>query len=385
MRGGPWVSAGPLVPGRSMALNDSRCAGGFQAGPAHSNPCPNIPHISLSTEKAKINMPAALVTRRPLGTTGLDVPCIAFGTGPVPALWTSAEKNFQDATLRRAVALGMNWFDTAAGYGQGESERNLGDALRRAEILDRVDLATKVRLEGADLADIPSAVRRSVAASLQRLGAPRITLLQLHNSVTERRDDEPTSLTPDDVLGPGGVADVFDELREAGLCRIVGFSGLGQASALRQLALSGRFQTIQVPLSLANPSAGFRLTDDFREANYEEILRVCEAQGMGAFAIRVFAGGALAGQMPSEYTRQTRFFKLDLYQRDQARAARLRSVLPPGLELKEVAVRFALTHPAVSSAIVGFSTLDELEEVARFASQGPLARDLVERLVQNVG
>lgn len=382
MEGGRGFRPGPSIPGRSMALNDSRCAGGFQAGAAHSNPYQNIPHNSQSTEKAKITMLTPSVARRPLGNTGLDVPCVAFGTGPVAALWTSAEKKIQDETLRRALELGVNWFDTAAGYGQGASERNLGAALRRADAWEQVDVATKVRLEGADLDDIPAAIRRSVAASLARLGTSRVTLLQLHNSVTERRGDEATSLTSADVLGPGGVADTFDQLRAEGICRVVGFTGLGQASALRRLVLSGRFQTMQIPFSLANPSAGFRPRGDVGETDYGEIFRECATQGLGVFAIRVFAGGALAGHPPSEYTRTTRFFKLDLYQRDQARADRLRAILAPDEELKAAAVRFALTPPVVSSAIVGLSSTEELDEVVRFAASGPLAADLVERLMR---
>lgn len=283
-------------------------------------------------------------------------------------------------TLARALELGIDWFDTAAGYGQGTSERNLGAALRRLDAVDRVDLATKVRLEHDDLTDIVGAVRASIARSLERLGASRVTLIQLHNAVTRRRDDEPTSLDVRDVLGPGGVADALDELREAGVCRLIGFTGLGDGCVLRELIESRRFQTLQIPFSLANPSAGYRMRQEFVEANYGQVLDAAAAAGMGTFAIRVLAGGALAGNPPSDYTRATRFFKLDLYERDLARAARLRAILPESLDLYEAAVRFPFSHPAVSAAIVGMSTIGELEAAASAANRGGLPPQILKPL-----
>lgn len=324
------------------------------------------------------------VARRPLGTCGLDVPSVALGTGPVGALWTSADENFHDQALRRALESGINWFDTAAGYGQGMSEQNLGRALRRSRAVERVDVATKVRLEASDLDDLGGAIQRSFHASLERLGLPRVTLLQLHNSVTERRGDEPTSLAIDDVLGPGGVADQLEALRAAGLCRLVGFTGLGSASALRQLVASGRFQTMQIPFSLANPTAGWPAPHQFGEADYGQVLDECLARGIGVFAIRVFAGGALAGRAPSDYTRVTRFFKLDLYERDQVRAARFQRVLPESLSLQEAALRFAFNHPAISSVIVGAASTDEIDDAVRFADAGPLPRELTAQLLDQL-
>jgi aryl-alcohol dehydrogenase (NADP+) len=101
---------------------------------------------------------------------------------------------------------------------------------------------------------------------------------------------------------------------------------------------------------------------------------------MGVFAIRVLAGGALAGRPPSPHTLKTPFFPLALYERDCQRAERLATLLPPGMPREEAAVRFALSHPGVTSAIVGLGTPEEVADAARFAAAGPLDAALCGRL-----
>jgi aryl-alcohol dehydrogenase-like predicted oxidoreductase len=318
---------------------------------------------------------------RPLGRTGIKVSAISFGAGPVPAVMTAGDPDRQQALVARALEAGINWFDTAAGYGAGESERSLGRALRELAAADRVHVATKVRLTESDLADIPAAVERSVAGSLERLGLTRVTLLQLHNSVTARRGDEPTSITPDDVLGPRGVLAAFEQRRRAGHASHLGLTALGQPAALRAVLESGEFATVQVPFNLLNPSAGFAVMEDFPEANYGNLIDDCLRLGIGVFAIRVYAGGALVGQPPSAHTRQTKFFPLDLYERDARRAARLRENLPSGIDLPEAAVRFVLEHPGVSSALIGFSEPSHVDDALRALDRGPLPDDLTRSLI----
>src|SRR5690349_14023710 len=137
---------------------------------------------------------------RPLGKTGLHVPILAFGAGPVPGLMTTDDEGRRLAVVQRALEVGITWFDTAATYGEGRSEQNLGAALAELGAAERVHVATKVRLMPGDLGNIRDAVRTSFRGSLERLRLPRVTLLQLHNSITRRRRDEPTSITPEDVL-----------------------------------------------------------------------------------------------------------------------------------------------------------------------------------------
>ena len=116
----------------------------------------------------------------------------------------------QRNVLARALDHGINWIDTAATYSDGRSETSIGRALAELDAVDEFHLATKVRLTPDQLAQhsIGDLVRESVEGSLRRLRVDRITLLQLHNSVTRSRGDLPTSVTSDDALGAGGIVEV---------------------------------------------------------------------------------------------------------------------------------------------------------------------------------
>ncbi|MEQ2007282.1 MAG: aldo/keto reductase, partial [Limisphaerales bacterium] len=97
-------------------------------------------------------------------------------------------------------------------------------------------------------------------------------------------------------------------------------------------------------------------------------------------AIRVFAGGALAGKPPSAHTLTTKFFPLPIYERDLRRAEAMRRLLPAGVSMPEAAVRFAVHHAQVTSAIIGFGSPEEVEAAARWAANGPLPDDLIATL-----
>jgi aryl-alcohol dehydrogenase-like predicted oxidoreductase len=319
--------------------------------------------------------------RRPLGKTGIDVSAIAFGAGPISGLMTGADEGRQRATVRRAIELGVNWFDTAATYGDGQSERSLGAALAEAVPAVQVHVATKVRLTPEQMADVRGAVRASVEGSLDRLRRPHVTLLQLHNSVTRRRGDLHTSLAPDEVLRPGGVLDALESVKREGLARHIGLTGLGHAEALAHVVASGRLETVQASFHLLNPSAGRDMPPEFAEDDLRNLFARCTEHGMGNMAIRVYAGGALAGQAPSPHTLKTKFFPLDLYLRDQERATRLARMLPAGLSLPEAALRFVLGQTGVSTAIVGLGDPGQVDAAVRFAAAGPLPDELVELLI----
>jgi L-galactose dehydrogenase/L-glyceraldehyde 3-phosphate reductase len=191
----------------------------------------------------------------------------------------------------------------------------------------------------------------------------RVTLLQLHNSLTARRGDEPTSLTPEDVLGAGGVLEALRGLRDEGVVGYLGLTGIGQPAAMREVVNSGAFDTMQVPFNVLNPSAGSPMPADFAETDYGNIIDDCGLQGMGVFAIRVFAGGALLGNPPSAHTLKTPFFPLDLYERDRRRAARLRERFGEQVDLESLGLRFVLSHPHLSAAIVGFREAAQIDGV----------------------
>lgn len=301
---------------------------------------------------------------RTLGRTGIKVSAISFGAGPVSGLMTGADANAQRETVSAAIDAGINWFDTAPGYGAGSSETNLGRVLSELKPSQPIHIATKVRVPLDSTEPISDIIRRSVDESLQRLRVPSVTLLQLHNGITAEQGDEAASITPTDILSRGGVAETFARLRDEGLIRHLGLTGTGQPAAMKEVIRSGRFDTVQTPYNALNPSAGATSSVEPNDTDYGNIVTDCAEQRMGVFAIRVFAAGALLGQAPSAHTLKTPYFPLDLYQRDAARAEQLRAELRDGESLTEFALRFALSHSAVSSAIIGFGSPSHVAELA---------------------
>jgi aryl-alcohol dehydrogenase-like predicted oxidoreductase len=320
---------------------------------------------------------------RTLGSTGVEVSALAFGAGPVSALMTSDDNHRQLDTLRRALDAGVNWIDTAATYGGGQSEAGLGRALRDLGAIDHVHIATKVRLIAQDLSDIETKVRESVADSLKRLGVSRITLLQLHNSITACRGDEPTSVSPDDVLGTNGVLKAFLKLQDEGVVDHIGLTAIGRAESLREVIDSSQFATIQIPYNLMNPSAGEAVSAGFAEVDYGNVIADCARQKMGVFAIRVLAGGALAGQPPSEHTYKTKFFPLDLYHRDQQRCEQLGNLLNPQADISEHAVRFVISNSHIASAIIGFGDPSHVDDALTYLDAGPLPAETIRKLASS--
>jgi aryl-alcohol dehydrogenase-like predicted oxidoreductase len=318
----------------------------------------------------EIPHPAAVehaVARRELGRGGPWISEIAFGAGPVSGLMTPAvATGSQRDTISKALEYGINWFDTAAGYGGGQSEENLGRALAELGATDEAHVATKVRLAEEDLGNITRAVKTSVAGSLRRLRRERVTLLQLHNAITAKRGEAPTSITPDDVLGCGGVLEAFEQLRAEGLVEHLGLTGMGDLASLREVMQAGPWLTMQV-----NHHALLR-----RMGDEEDLLEVCGRAGIAVLAIRVMAGGALAGQMPSAHTLKTPFYPLAIYERDLANARCLAEILPPEMTLPELAVRHVLGDPRVASAIIGFASARQVEEAVQYARAGGLPEAL---------
>ena len=298
---------------------------------------------------------------RTLGRTGIKVSAISFGAGPVSGLMTGSDASAQRDVVAAAIEAGINWFDTAPGYGAGSSEANLGRALSEIKPVQPIHIATKVRIPLDSTEPIGDVIRRSVEESLRRLRVNSVALLQLHNGMTLTRGDEPASITPTDILARGGVADTFDRLREEGLIRHTGLTGTGQPAAMKEVIRSGRFDTVQTPYNAINRSAG-STSVAVGDTDYGNILADCADQQMGVFAIRVFAAGALLGQAPSAHTLKTPYFPLDLYQRDTARAEQLRAELRDGESMTAFALRFALSHSAVSSAIIGFGSPSHVAE-----------------------
>jgi len=317
---------------------------------------------------------------RLLGKTGISVSAVSFGAGPVSGLLTSTDRQRQQAVVSRAVAAGVNWFDTAATYGDGQSEASLGEALAELATDHPVHLATKVRVRLTTETDLRPLVVDSVKASLTRLRRSSVTLLQVHNSITTRRNDQPTSITPEDLLGPRGLLAGMEEVRAAGWVEHFGLTGIGDASALTTVLESGRFATIQAPLHLLNPSALRATPAVFCDPDYGGFLRHAYRLGMGIFAIRVYAAGALVGAEPSAHTMKTPFFPLDLYRRDLRRAEALARRLGGSASLAQAALRYVLSLPEITSAIIGFGAIDQVDEAVRISQLEPLSPGQVSAL-----
>jgi len=309
---------------------------------------------------------------RMLGRTGLRVSEIGFGCGNVGGLMTRDGHDEQLDAVRHALALGINYFDTARAYGEGKSETNLGRVLD--EIGEEIVLSTKVRLESDALGDIASATVAHADQGLARLGRDSVHLMQLHTRLVNRREDGRFGMTPAEVLGPGGVIEGFKRLRDRRRVGFFGFTGLGDVEAIDTLVDSGEFDSFQAYYNLLNPSAGQSVPDGFSALNYRRVINRAAAQGMGVVVIRVLAAGVLSPTPESGggTSREPLSAGSD-YERDVARAHKLGFLKDHGLEsLPQAAIRFALMKPEVGTVLVGFSNNTQIDEAAGCSGAGPL-------------
>ena len=196
------------------------------------------------------------------------------------------------AAVRRALDLGINWFDTAALYGEGRSEENLGRLLK--EVAETPFVSTKLRLSVDDLLDIPAAIERATRQSLARLQCESVDLLQLHNHVA--RESSERTVAVDAVLGADGVADALDAMREKGLTRFIGFTALGELEGCRDVIESGRFDTAQIYYNVINPTAAGPRTGITTGQDFSGLIETCRASGVGVIVIRAMAAGILASR-----------------------------------------------------------------------------------------
>src|SRR5262245_26175405 len=153
------------------------------------------------------------------GRTGLEISELSLGGGVTGGILVNADEATRYKALQRAVAGGINWIDTAAIYGNGASEETIGRHLQ--QLTPRPNVSTKIRLGPDNMRDITGALERGLEASLRRLQLPKVELFQLHNHIGEGVGG-PQTVTVDDVLGRGGIADAFDRLKAQGLIHASG-------------------------------------------------------------------------------------------------------------------------------------------------------------------
>jgi D-threo-aldose 1-dehydrogenase len=295
-----------------------------------------------------------------LGSSGVRVTRLVLGTAPIGGLFEPVSDDDADATLGAAWAAGIRAFDTAPHYGVGLAERRLGSFLASRPRSSFV-VSTKVGrllvpssgpVEGVEgfygtpgrsrVWDFSAdGVRRSLAASLERLGLDRVDLVLIHDP------DEPAHARQ--ALDSGYLA--LAELRSAG---VIGAIGIGMNSPevpcwfveradLDCVLIAGRY-------SLLDTSAGL------------ELLPLCAERGVAVLAGGVFNSGILADPAPGA-SYDYRPAPADLV----ARAQRIRAVCDRyGLPIGAVALAFVLRNPAVTAALVGARTAAEIAEDAGY-------------------
>jgi aryl-alcohol dehydrogenase-like predicted oxidoreductase len=299
---------------------------------------------------------------RVLGRTRLKVSEIGFGAW---AIGGNAHGNSygptDDATsvaaVRRALDLGVTFFDTADVYGWGHSEEVLGLALEGRR--DDVVIATKVGGDfyhgGVQMNFDPGYIGFALERSLKRLRTDRVDLYQLHNP-------------PAEMTGDPATYEALESLKAEHKIDHYGVSIHEPVEGILAIE-SGRPETLQVPFSL------------FRQEWIDELFAAARRAGVGIVAREPLGNGFLAGAIRPG----ARFPEGDIRARwppgmvaARALAAdRLRALARPGRTLAQAALRFVLAFPEVSVAIPGAKTPAQVEENAGASSVEPLADDEV--------
>ena len=322
---------------------------------------------------------------RKLGRTGMEVSVVGFGRGDVGGLMVRGEPADQVRAVARAMELGINYFDTASMYGNGQSERNLGRVLKELSPPSSANIyvGTKVRLSADEMGDIKASVIKSVEDSLGRLDQASVDLIQLHNPVAQLRDPVQGLLGVNDVFGQ--VLEAFQELQAQGKVRFYGMTGFGETEALLQVIDSGAIFSVQSCYNLINPSSGTPAPAGFDLQDFGGLIQRAEANGSGIIVIRVLAAGALTGldqRHPVAIPQVAPMGSTDSYAEDLSRARALGFLVEEGHveDLVEAALRFPLGASGVSTVLVGYSSLEHMEQAVRSMDRGHLAAEAMERL-----
>jgi len=285
---------------------------------------------------------------RELGRTGLKVSAVGMGCWAIGGdAWGPVDDADSLASIRRAVDLGVTFFDTADVYGRGRSERLVGQALQGKR--DQVILATKVGLweSGGDRPNAytnPKMILDQCEESLRRLGTDVIDVYQCHLWW-----DENTEV----------FLEAFEQLRRQGKIRAYGVS-TNEIDHLRHFDREGTCGVIQVDYSILNRSAE------------KEVLPYCVDHNIGV----ILKGPLKMGLLTGKFSPETSLPEGDVrrgwpqetwYHEALEKVERLRPLANDGRSLGQVALAFAIRHPAVSVAIPGAKTPAQIEANARAA------------------
>jgi len=317
---------------------------------------------------------------REFGRTGMKLSVLGFGCGAIGGLMVRGDARDQERAVARAIDAGVNYFDTAVQYGDGESEKNLGRVLAKLKPAGVV-VGTKVRLPPGDVGRIGGAIAASLDGSLARLGLERVDIFHLHNSITPTGGGPALSVAQ--VLDE--VVPAFEKLRREGKTRFLGITAVGDTASLHKVVDARAFDSAQVAYNMLNPSAAAALPPDYPAQDYGRLFDHTRAAGVGVIAIRVLAGGALSGSAerhPVASPPPAPIGSAASYDADLARARRLMPLVEAGFaaSLTEAATRFALSHPAVGTILVGMATPQQFAEALAAVAKGPLPTAALERL-----
>ncbi|MEO8619500.1 MAG: aldo/keto reductase [bacterium] len=304
---------------------------------------------------------------RPLGRTGWDISTISFGAWGIGGdVWGDTDDAESMRSLHRAVDLGVNFIDTADVYGDGHSERLVGQLLR--ERSERIIVATKAgrRLPtqtaaGYGRTNLASFVERS----LTNLGVEAIDLLQLH-------------CPPSAVYEMPEVFGILDDLVAAGKLRFYGVSVELVDDALRAIEYDG-VQSVQIIFNM------------FRLKPADRFLAAAAARKVGILARVPLASGLLTGKLTAQshfpatdhrtFNRhgeafdQGETFSGVPYAAGLAAVDELRALVPPGASMAQFALRWILMHPEVTAAIPGAKSVLQVDDNVHAADLLPLSGD----------
>ena len=322
---------------------------------------------------------------RAFGRSGLKLSILGFGCGAVGGLMVRGTPADQERTVARALDAGVNYFDTAVQYGDGVSETNLGRVLKTLKPANAV-VGTKVRIPPRDFGRIGATITQSLEDSLKRLGMAQVDIFHLHNPITMG----PISQTGGgEALTVAQVTDevlpTFERLRQAGKFRFLGITGVGDTAALHAIVDSNTVHSIQAVYNMLNPTAAASVPAGYPGQDYEMLFAHTQAAGVGVVGIRVLAGGALSGSAerhPIASPPPAPIGSAPSYEADIALARQLMPLVTEGHagSLTEAATRFAISHPAMGTILVGMAEPAEFESALAAVQKGPLSGATLTRL-----
>lgn len=326
---------------------------------------------------------------RKIGESDLKLSVIAFGCGGNAGLMTRGDHNTQVQVIARALELGINYFDNSPDYGNCLAEENLGRVLK--ELKTRPHLNSKVEIRAENLSDIAGHVVRSSEASLKRLGVDFLDVLQIHNGPVDPAPKMEgayyAQLWLEHFLQKGGAIEGLQRLLNAGKVRHVGFICRGEDRPfVQQLLDTGLFSLINVPYTLMNPTAGLAKPSQLQVKDYGCVLQAATNAKVGTAIYSPLAGGyltddALHGRDRHPLARATPGTLQAAAIKHQTAAAKLQFLAKENdITLSQAAYRFILSNPAVTTAIGGFSAIEQLEDIAKVADMSPISAHDLARL-----